>query len=382
MIVRGWLVYVMSDGSELRLGQLALAMAVPMLVLAPVGGVLADRMSRRTILWVSQLVVAAVELVCFSLLLAGRLEFWHLIVCTVIVGAAFPFSIPARNAFIANLFGARGLTDALAMTMAIVGLSRVSGPAVAGVVLARFGVEEAYGVGVLMYGLAAVTTLGAEPEAIPPKGGSGGIVESLKEGVLYLQKDRTMLFMLFFVVAPMVLSTALQPMFPSFVGEVWPVGASGLGWLGASTGLGGFVGALLLAWFGDTPRRSIHILASMVLLCVLSFLFANSPWFGVAVGMVFLLSVVSQYFFGLTNTSIHILVPDYMRGRITSFITLAFSLPMLVTIGLGALAEWIGVARAFSYTSVVVGVVSLLWYWLSPVTPTIDDRINRAQEAH
>ena len=96
-------------------------------------------------------------------------------------------------------------------------------------------------------------------------------------------------------------------------------------------------------------------------------------------GLIFVMSVASQYFFGLITTSVQILVPDWVWGRISSFLTLSFSLPSLTTVLVGAIAESVGVAVAFSGASILIGIVSLVWYRLNPTTPTLDQRIETAQ---
>ena len=102
VIVRAWLVYTMSEGSELRLGQLALAMALPMALFVPLGGVLADRISRRLVIGVGSGVVAVSEVLCLYLLVTEQLEYWHLLTFTFIGGSCFPFFIPARNALMVH----------------------------------------------------------------------------------------------------------------------------------------------------------------------------------------------------------------------------------------------------------------------------------------
>ena len=124
-IVRPWLAFQLTD-SALALGLVSAAVALPMLFLAPFGGVLADRMERRRLIMTAQALAISSEVIILVLLLTDRLEFWHLVMTAAMMGCAFPVIMPARQAIVVNIVGKRGLGAAVALNMA--GGERDTGP--------------------------------------------------------------------------------------------------------------------------------------------------------------------------------------------------------------------------------------------------------------
>jgi len=122
-----------------------------MLVLAPFGGVLADRLERRNLILLAQSAVLTSELAILSLLLLGELRFWHLVAATALMGSAFPLIMPARQAIVVNIVGKRGLGSAMALNMTGVNVTRVVGPAAAGFLIPLLGVEGVYSLDVALY---------------------------------------------------------------------------------------------------------------------------------------------------------------------------------------------------------------------------------------
>ena len=116
LVVRSWLVFSLT-GSEFALGLVSLMVALSMLSLGPVGGVAADRFERRGLVAAGQATVVVAEVVVLSLLLSGNLDYWHILVQVTVVGAVFPFVMPARNAIVADVVGRRRLTNAMALSM-------------------------------------------------------------------------------------------------------------------------------------------------------------------------------------------------------------------------------------------------------------------------
>ena len=152
-VLRSWLVFQIT-GNELALGLISALVALPMLLMAPVGGTFADRFDRRRVVAAGQLLVIGGELTVFALLVSGHLEYWHLLVMEALMGTAFPLIMPARQAIIANTVGRARLTNAMALNMAAVSTTRVVGPALAGFAIAHIGIARAYGANVVLYATA------------------------------------------------------------------------------------------------------------------------------------------------------------------------------------------------------------------------------------
>ena len=149
-VVRPWLVLQLTD-NDVAFGATAFAVALPMLVLAPLGGVVGDRFERRGLIMIGQAAIVASELVLLTLLCLDLLQFWHLLVGTFAMGMVFPFIMPARQSIVASIVGREGLSNAMALSMAGMNACRVAGPFLSGFLIARLGVKWAYALGVLGY---------------------------------------------------------------------------------------------------------------------------------------------------------------------------------------------------------------------------------------
>ena len=143
------------------------AVALPMLLIAPAGGVVADRVDRRTLVAVGQLAVIVSELSILVLMITGNIRFWHLLVSGFVLGTVFSFIMPARQALVANAVGRHGLTNAMALNMAAINTTRIVGPAAAGLLIGLTGLQFAWGLNVAFFILALAFLKGVD--AAPPQ---------------------------------------------------------------------------------------------------------------------------------------------------------------------------------------------------------------------
>jgi MFS family permease len=376
-IVRSWLAFQLT-GSELALGLVSFTVAVPMLLMAPLGGVVADRRERRGLIAAGQASIVLSEATVLMLLVSGRLAFWHLLVASGVMGCVFPFIMPARQAIVANIAGRSGLVNAMALNMAGMNLTRVIGPAAGGFLIAGLGVPGTYALGVALYALALACLLRIQRSR--PDGAAARLPlhRNLIEGMRYLREDRLVLVLLLFGLIPMFLAMPFQTLLVVFADEVWDVGSTGLGMLSGMAGAGGVLGSLLVAWRHDAGRRAQLQLLSMLGFGGFLLLFAQSPWFWAALPLVLLANVFASVYGTLNNTAIQILIPDRVRGRISSFLMMSFSLPLLGTLPMSALAEARGAPLAVSLASALAVGVALLFYALSPALRQMDAAVRRA----
>jgi MFS family permease len=142
-VVRSYLAFKLTD-SELALGLINLVVAIPMLIISPFGGVVSDRFNRKKLVLVGQSIIVFDELLILTLILTDTLQFWHLMATVAVMGAVFPFIMPARQAMTVDIVGRQGLANAMALTMAAMNGARVIAPALAGFIIYLFGVEGTY----------------------------------------------------------------------------------------------------------------------------------------------------------------------------------------------------------------------------------------------
>ncbi len=378
-VMRAWLAFKLTD-SELALGVVMFAIAVPMFFFSPFGGMMADRKDRRNLIMIGQAAVFLIDLLILILLQTGNLEFWHLLCSAAIIGSAFPFIMPARNAIVVNVVGKSNLERAMAINMGVVNITRVLGPAAAGLLIDFSGAENAYILGVSLFGIGLLfmtrvnsSKPSSDMKRLSPK-------DSIVEGFTYIIEHRLILVLLMFGLVPMFLAMPFQNLLVVFAEKVWDVGPRGFGFLGAAFGIGGIVGALWVAMIKDTYGHLKRMMISVLAFGATLFLFAISPYFLLGLLLAFLANVFMSIFNTLNNTSIQLLIPDRVRGRITSFLMMSFSLPLLGTLPVAAVAEAFGAPFAVALASGLVVLASLLFFILSSNLRNMDWNVNEGRD--
>jgi MFS family permease len=378
-IVRAWIAFELT-GSELALGIVSFTVAVPMLLIAPLGGVMGDRFERRNLIAIGQGLVLVSEFVVLGLLLTDRLEFWHLVSAAGLMGCVFPFIMPARQALVANIVGRRGLPNAMALGMGGMNVTRVLGPAAAGFLLGPLGAKGTYAAGVAIYCVALVCTLFVKRHPMVQKT-QAGVVANILEGARYVRSNRLVMVLIFFGLVPMFLAMPFQTLMVVFAKDVWQTGSTGFGLLNAFAGIGGVAGSLYVAWQADSHRRMRRMMVSVFGFGAFLLIFSITPYFWSALGLVFLANACGSVFGTLNNTAIQMIVPDEVRGRISSFLMMSFSLPLLGTLPMSAVAEGYGAPTAVAIASILAVIVALLFYLSSRALRDMDATVKAAVDA-
>src|SRR6266850_7783893 len=142
-VAQSWLVLTLTD-SPLRLGLIGTLQFSPILLFSIVTGAVADRVPKRRLLMATQVTLAVLALAMAALVLSGRVRYWHVAVVAVLAGLAQTFDGPARQSFMAEMVGKADLVNAVALNSAAFNAARIVGPAVAGLLIARFGVAPSF----------------------------------------------------------------------------------------------------------------------------------------------------------------------------------------------------------------------------------------------
>ena len=191
-----WLVLLLG-GSPLQLGTVLALQFLPAMFLAPLGGVLADRVDKRKILMVAQVVAALQASILFTLTVTGVVQIWHVMVLATMLGFVSAVEMPVRQAFAAELVPRRDLVNAIALNSASFNLARVIGPAVAGLALAFFGPAFNFGINAVSYLAVLIGLWRMNPHELhrmerPARFDS--VRHSLAEGIGYAMRTPTVLW--------------------------------------------------------------------------------------------------------------------------------------------------------------------------------------------
>ncbi|HEV8634321.1 MAG TPA: MFS transporter [Chloroflexota bacterium] len=343
MVAFGYLAYEIS-GSATALGLIGLAWGIPMLFLSLIGGVVADRVPRRTILIVTQGTIGCAAVVNALLLYGGKLQLWHLYAVALVQGTAFAFNMPARQAMSAELVGKEDLSNAMALFNANMNLTRVVGPAIAGLLIAlpQVGVSGVFGLMAAAYVLVILTFWRIRGGRTRAGANRGSGLQQLQEGLSYIRSNRKLIMLLTLGFLPMMLGMPYQLLMPVFALGVLRVGPEGLGMLNAASGIGALLGSLALASLGNFGGKA-RLQSITGIAFGLSLLgFALAPSYAAALLILPALGAASSAYMALNNTLVMENTPRQFYGRVMSVYMMTFSLMPLASVPFARLADEIG----------------------------------------
>lgn len=350
-VALSWLVYRLTD-SPFLLGLVGFAGQLPSFLLAPLAGVLSDRMDRHRILLITQALSMLQAMLLAILVLGGWIHIWHVLALSLLLGAINGFDMPVRQTFLIEMLDDRkDLGNAIALNSSMFNGARLLGPPLAGLLIAWAG----EGICFLVNGVSYVAVLGSlfamrlKPRTVTdPRGPARqGLVAGLAEGWRYVRGNPPiwailMLLSVFnFVVMPYTV------LLPVFARDVLQGGPATMGLLMGGAGLGALGGALFLASRRSVvgTGRLITFSAGVFCLALLAFSLVKQP----LLAMILMVPVGFGQMIQMagSNTLLQTLVDDDMRGRAMSFYTMAFmgTFP-LGSLMLGAIAEHWGAGIA------------------------------------
>ena len=378
-LVRSVLAYDLTDDNAFALGIVNFVVAIPMLVVSPLGGAVADRLDRRKLILFVQTAVIVDEALVFILLITGQLEFIHLLVLTGFLGVLFPFMMPARQAIIANVVGRQGLGNAMALQMGGMNFTRVTGPVLAGLLISFVGIASTWAVALVLYGIGLASMVRVRPSYPDDVEERRTVFGDMADGFRYVWEHPPVRILLLLGLVPTLLAMPFQTLLVVFALDVWDAGESGLGFLNAAAGIGGLLGSVYVAWVGESHRRLRLMMASILAFGASLIFFSLSPWFLLALPLILLADIFVTVFMVLNNTAIQVLIPDFVRGRVMSLLMMSFGLTPLATLPISWLAEEYGADVVVALASALMLVFAVLFFALSPALRRIDASTREAE---
>jgi MFS family permease len=363
-VARGWLLYELTN-STLQLGLVRGVQAIPILLLSPLAGSAADRYSRKTQVLVAQVVDGLLYAIVAALIFAGRIEPWHVYITAFGMSVVQAFQQPSRAAMIGDAVPVKHLTNAIGLNSIIFNVSRSSGPAVAGFLIATMGTGGSYTAQALCYLLATIWTVQlrsgttASHRVHGKDGHDESFGQSIIEGWKFSWRNEAVRASLLIVVCSSIFIIPFMTLLPVFARDVLHVGATGQGLLLSAMGIGALFSSILIASFGDRVPRINVMLAGVTLYGIIIAAFAVSPWFNLSVILMGLVGVVHVTSHALAQTVIQTYSPAEFRGRTMALYHMTHVILLAGGILIGALASWIGAPWATASLS-LAGAVSML----------------------
>lgn len=352
-IATAWLVYRLT-GSSLLLGVVTFAGQIPVFVLSPLAGVLADRWDIRRLLVVTQVLAMVQSLTLAALTLSGVVTVWEIMCLAVFQGLISAFETPARQAFAVQMVSDRAdLGNAIALNSMLFNGARLIGPAMAGVLIALAGEGICFLLDGLSYIAVIAALLAMEVARRRRKVRTTAVLSGLREGLDYAANSPSIRALLLLLAVNSLLGAPYSVLLPVFATKVLHGGAHTYGLLASSAGLGALGGGFFLASRErlESVVSAVPVVALVYGVALLGFALARTTWLCVpllaAIGFSFMVQAAS------TNTLLQSTVEDDKRGRVMSL----YATAVLGVYPFGSLLAGMVAARAGAPVAVAAGAV-------------------------
>jgi MFS family permease len=357
-VALAWLVLQLTN-KALLLGVSGAISALPFLLFSLPAGLVADRVSKRNLLVVTQ---TCMMLLALALALATHLKFvniYYVFATGFLMGIANAFDAPTRQAFVVEMVGREDLPNAIAVNSAMFNGARMFGPAIAGAILAAFGTAGAFFINGLSFipvivGLALMRLSFEKTQAPVPHW------QSLKDGLAYVRGNKMVKGLLMMTGVVSIFSMSYAVLMPIFARDILHVGARGFGYLMSMVGLGALGGAITISQLGDIRWKGKLLIVGNLCFCTMLTLFTFSRILPLSLALLLPAGWGIMLNMAMTNTLIQTTVPDHLRGRVMSFYTLMFlGMAPIGSLQSGVLAHWLGAPNAIRIGTAVCALAAV-----------------------
>ncbi len=379
-IGQSWLVLQLTHSAWL-LGVVGALQFVPVLFFGLFGGILADRMPKRTVLIFTQSFSALQAAILWLLVVTGAVQLWHVFALALLLGATNAVDMPTRQSFVIEMVGHDDLPNAIALNSSVINMARIIGPSIGGILIAWLGEAPLFFLNSLSFipviiGLALIncSQLHAQPMLLPTHAARQSTLRGLREGLSYVTHMPAVLLIILTVGVISLFGINFNVVLPLFADDVLKVGPQGFGFISAAFG----VGALLAGfWLAGTNRKpSIkHIIVSGVLFSVCEAAFALSHWYILSLLLIAGVGFTMISFAAMANTTLQMVTPNQLRGRIMSVYMLVFngSTP-IGNLFIGGVAHLFSTALSLLIASLISLVAAIVaWILRGPAEQSLKD---------
>jgi len=329
---QAWLVLELTHSAWL-LGLVGALQFLPVLILSLFGGVLADRLPKRTVLRFTQSFATLQAFVLWILVATGEVRLWHVLVLASLLGLTNSVDMPTRQAFVVEMVGREDLPNAVALNSSLFNMARILGPGLGGLIIAWLGVAPLFLLNAISFipviiGLFLIdnSTLYAQVKRTPAEKDAPrqGTLQSLREGLAYVVRTPSILLIVTVIGAVSLFGINFNVVLPLFATDVLHVGAVGFGFISSAFGFGSLCSALWLAWSNRRPGLT-WLLYGIGIFCVLEILFALSHLYLLSLVLIAGVGFAQIAFSATANMILQTVAPDRLRGRVMSVYMMVFA---------------------------------------------------------
>ncbi len=329
--------------SPAYLGYVGFAAGVPSWIFTLWGGLIADRMSRRTLLVITQTAMMVLAFVLAALTFTGVIQPWHIVLMALLLGIANAFDAPARQAFTLEMVSREHLTNAIALNATMFNSATAIGPAVAGLIYAAVGPAWCFTINGISFIAVIIALSLMKLLPVPASKRSGSAFQEIAAGLRYVAKDVVVRTIMVNLMMVSLFGISFVTLIPAWAVKVLGGDAATNGFLQSARGVGAVLGALGLASMAGFAPRGKLVTRGTIALALLLLAFSATRWLPLSL---FWLVGIGLGFLVLANSSnalVQLYVPDELRGRVMSIFTLSFfGFMPLGSLLAGAMATRIG----------------------------------------
>lgn len=362
-IAIGWLAWELTE-SAFWVGALVAADALPVLFFGPIGGVLADRLDRKTISLVTQSILCVITIALTVLTYLGWINIWFLLVFALARGVTFSFWQPVRLALMPNLVPRSEIPTAIALNSSSFNAAQFIGPAVAGGLLKLGGAELAFAFNV--FASTVMIWALANIESPPPpanKGVHGSFLEDAVAGIRYGAAHPGIGPMLLLLLVVGVMIRPLTELMPALAGAVFLKEVTGYSIMASSVGIGAMVGAIWMLRRGNSGNITDIALLAGLSGGVAAFLVVAVGWFPFALVCLAVLGFSMTAGGIATQQVVQFAVPDEMRGRVLGLFGMIFRAgPALGALVIGRIGDAVGLTWPV-LIGTMIGFLAYVFAW-------------------
>jgi MFS family permease len=321
MTAQSWLVLTLT-GSSTDLGLIVALQTLPVLLLGPYGGVIADRVDKRRTMVILQAAMGVQALVLGLLTVTGAVTVWEIGVLAALLGVNNAFENPARQSFMSEMVGADNLRNAVTLNSVLVNVARAVGPAIAGLLIATVGVGVCFLVNAASFVAVVTSLVTLDRSALHPTIPTLRATGQLRDGLHYIARTPELAIPLVMMALVGCFAYEFQVSLPVMARNGLHAGATGYGFMTSAMGIGAVVGGLIVAWRGTTGVRPL-VIAAAAFGATLAFA-TLAPSLGVELVALALVGWASISFMSTGNATLQLAAEPTMRGRVMSLWFVAF----------------------------------------------------------
>ncbi len=354
---QGYLIYQLTQ-SPAYLGYLSFFNGLPTWIFTLYAGAIADRVSRRTLMVITQTSMMVLAFILAVLTFTNIVQPWHILILSILLGVSNAFDAPARQAFVLEMVERDDMANAIALNSTMFNMSVVVGPAMGGLIYAAVGPGWCFTINGISFVAVIIALLLMRLRPFIAVSSNKSAMSDMKEGLSYVLHHSAVRMLIINLFIVTIFGLGITTLYPAWAVTILHGNAETNGFLLAARGFGSLVAALTIAAFGRIRSRGKIWTINSVLLPISMVIFAYMTWLIPSLVIIAVFGFASMMIINLSNTMVQMRIADEMRGRVMGVYTFFFfgAFP----IG-GLLAGWLAQAIGEPLTVIVNAVILIVY---------------------